>query len=166
MRAKRTYSKMLYAMAARVTQARPGHHALPAQKGREPARGSSRRRVTFRLPVDLAHGLRDLGNQTAFVERVLREALGHVCPLCQGSGHAPGARLEVSDLKGLRLGRLDRPSAAQLKALVRLGRALLATELQLEPERQGALGFRLARDQEELLRGSIPRGKSELELTH
>jgi hypothetical protein len=121
--------------------------------------------VTFRLPADLASGLRDLANQTAFVERALREALGHVCPLCQGTGTAPGSRLEVSDLKARHLGRLDRPSAAQLKALVRLGRALLATELQLEDE-QGALAFRLARDREELLRGSIPRGKRELELTH
>jgi hypothetical protein len=144
---------MLYVMAGRVAHPR---------RPQEP----SRRRVTFRLPEDLTQGLRVLANQTAFVERVLRDALGHVCPLCQGSGHAPGARLEVSDLKALHIGRLDRPSAAQLKALVRLGRALLATELQLDAEQQGALGFRLARDHEELLRGSIPRGKSELQLTH
>jgi hypothetical protein len=158
-----TYSKLLYVMIGNVAHPGPGRGGGADAR----ARAANRRtRVTFRIPDDLAHGLRELGNQTAFVERVLRDALGHLCPLCHGSGHAPGARLEVSDLKALRLGRLDRPSAAQLKTLVRLGRALLATELELAAEQQGALGFRLARHQEELLRGSIPRGTNELKLTH
>ncbi len=116
-----------------------------------------KRRVTFRLEESLAQALRALPNQTAFVERSLREALGHVCPLCHGSGEVPGVHMTVSDLKGLP-GRLDRAAASQLKALVRLGRELMATDLELEASRGGEqLGFRLARQDELLLTGLIPR---------
>ncbi len=116
-----------------------------------------KRRVTFRLEESLAQALRALPNQTAFVERSLREALGHVCPLCHGSGEVPGVHMTVSDLKGLP-GRLDRAAASQLKALVRLGRELMATDLELEASRGGEqLGFRLARQNELLLTGLIPR---------
>ena len=117
-----------------------------------------KRRVTFRLEASLAQALRALPNQTAFVERSLREALGHVCPLCQGSGEVPGVRMTVSDLKGLPGRRLDRAAASQLKALVRLGRELMATDLELEASRGGdQLGFKLARQNELLLTGRIPR---------
>ena len=117
----------------------------------------TKRRVTFRLEESLAQALRALPNQTAFVERSLREALGHVCPLCHGSGEVPGVHMTVSDLKGLP-GRLDRAAASQLKALVRLGRELMATDLELEASRGGEqLGFRLARQNELLLTGLIPR---------
>ncbi len=117
-----------------------------------------KRRVTFRLEASLAQALRALPNQTAFVERSLREALGHVCPLCQGSGEVPGVHMTVSDLKGLPGRRLDRAAASQLKALVRLGRELMATDLELEASRGGdQLGFKLARQNELLLTGCIPR---------
>ncbi len=117
-----------------------------------------KRRVTFRLEESLAQALRALPNQTAFVERSLREALGHVCPLCHGSGEVPGVHMTVSDLKGLPGRRLDRAAASQLKALVRLGRELMATDLELEASRGGEqLGFRLARQDELLLTGLIPR---------
>lgn len=123
--------------------------------------------MTFRLAPDLAAALRQLPNQTAFLETVLREALGRVCPLCHGSGEAPGARLNVSNLKRLPMGRLDRETAVQLKALVRLGRALLATQLELEASTGDAgLGFRLERDDEVLLAGRIPPGHRGLKLTH
>jgi hypothetical protein len=113
--------------------------------------------MTFRLPPDLAAALRQLPNQTTFVESVLREAVGRVCPLCHGTGETPGARLNVSDLKRLPTGRLDRETAVQLKTLVRLGRALLATQLELQASAEDAgLGFRLARDDEVLLAGRIP----------
>ena len=66
--------------------------------------------------------------------------------------------MTVSDLKGLPGRRLDRAAASQLKALVRLGRELMATELELEATRGGEqLGFRLARQDELLLTGRIPR---------
>jgi hypothetical protein len=122
--------------------------------------------MTFRLPADLAMALRRLPNQTAAVERALREALGRLCPLCQGTGQAPGVHLQVSDFKRIPIGRIDRAEAAQLRALVRLGRELLATQLEIQARSAagGELGFRLARDQELLLAGRIPRGGSALAL--
>ena len=118
----------------------------------------TKRRVTFRLEESLAQALRVLPNQTAFVERALRGALEHVCPLCHGSGEVPGVHMTVSDLKGMPGQRLDRSAASQLKALVRLGRQLMATNLELEPSRGGGqLGFRLAREDQLLLTGRIPR---------
>ncbi len=66
--------------------------------------------------------------------------------------------MTVSDLKGLPGRRLDRAAASQLKALVRLGRELMATDLELEATRGGdQLGFKLARQDELLLTGRIPR---------
>jgi hypothetical protein len=123
--------------------------------------------MTFRLPADVARALRDLPNQTTFVELALREALGRLCPMCHGTGEAPGVHLAISNFKGLPGHRLDRSTAAQLKALVRLGRQLLATELALEPTTEGEdLGFRLARADEVLLSGRIPFGGSAVKLTH
>jgi hypothetical protein len=55
----------------------------------------------------------------------------------------------------------------QLKALVRLGRALMATDLTLQADSGGtSLGFRLARQDEELLAGTIPGGGTEVALSH
>ena len=106
-------------------------------------------------------------NQTAFVESALRDALGRLCPVCAGSGEVPDVHLAVSNLKKLAGRRLDRVTAAQLKALVRLGRQLLATDLELGPSAEdGELEFRLARSNELLLAGRIPRGHSELTLAH
>lgn len=79
----------------------------------------------------------------------------------------PDVHLAVSNLKKLAGRRLDRVTAAQLKALVRLGRQLLATDLELGPSAEdGELEFRLARSNELLLAGRIPRGHSELTLAH
>ncbi len=128
--------------------------------------GSGKTRVTYRVGSDVADALRQLPNQTAFVERTLREALGHVCPLCHGTGEASGVHLSVSDLKR-QPRRLDRAAAVQLKALVRLGRQLLATELELDASgRDAGLQFRLAREDQLLLRGIIPAGETELALKH
>jgi hypothetical protein len=130
------------------------------------SRPRSKQRVTFRIDRELGEALRQLPNQTAFVERVLREALGRICPLCDGSGEVRDVHLAVSNLKRFAMGRLDRVGAAQLKALVRLGRQLLATNLELEPSRDdGDLEFRLARADELLLSGRIPRGHREVQLT-
>ena len=130
-------------------------------------RSRTKQRVTFRIAPELGAALRQLPNQTQFVEQVLREALARICPLCAGSGEVRDVHLAVSNLKTLAVGRLDRVSAAQLKALVRLGRQLLATNLELEPSRDdGELEFRLARANELLLTGRIPRGHGEGSLTH
>ncbi len=129
------------------------------------ARATNKQRVTYRLDPELAVALKQLPNQTAFVERCLRDALGHVCPLCHGTGAATGVHLSVSDLKRSPVGRLDRAAAARLRALVRLGRQLLATELALEPgPAPSELAFRLERDDHTLLTGRIPCGRTELEL--
>jgi hypothetical protein len=129
--------------------------------------GITKQRMTFRMSGDLARALRDLPNQTAFVELALREALGRLCPMCHGTGEAPGVHLAISNFKRIPGHRLDRATAAQLKALVRLGRQLLATELALEPSTEGDdLGFRLAREDEVLLSGRIPFGGSAVKLTH
>jgi hypothetical protein len=128
-----------------------------------------KQKLTFRVDSNLARTLRQLPNQTAFVEAALREALGQTCPLCHGSGRAADVHLSVSDLKGLRgQRRIDREVAAQLRTLVRLGRALLATQLEIESDDRDAqeLGFRLARQDEILLSGRLRRGEPELNLTH
>ncbi len=126
-----------------------------------------KQKMTFRLEPELAAALKQLPNQTAFVEAALREAMGRQCPLCHGTGQASGVHLNVSNFKSLPIRRLDRSTAAQLKALVHLGRQLLATQLMLEPsdEDQG-LAFRLAREDQLLLSGKIPRGKPEVRLAH
>jgi len=137
------YSKLLYTMA----------------------RAANKQRVTYRLDPELAAALKHLPNQTAFVERTLREALSQACPLCHGTGEAGAAHLIVSDLKRSPIGRLDRAAAGRLRALVRLGRELLATELALEAaEGPPELAFRLAREDRTLLTGRIPCGETELEL--
>jgi hypothetical protein len=126
-----------------------------------------KQRVTFRVDPELALALRRLPNQTAYVERLLREALGRVCPLCEGTGEVSGVHLSVSNFKDLPIRRLDRGTAAQLKALVRLGRELSATELKLQVDAAGTcLAFRLARQDQELLAGTIPGSGGEVTLTH
>jgi hypothetical protein len=132
------------------------------------SRRRAKQRVTFRIDPEIGALLRQLPNQTAFVEQVLRDALAKICPMCAGTGEVRDVHLAVSNLKKLAVGRLDRVSAAQLKALVRLGRQLLATKLDLEPSNDDGseLEFRLAREDELLLTGRIPRGNRDATLTH
>jgi hypothetical protein len=153
----------------RSTEASPPRGPRRPIRAQHPSVPRERKeRMTFRIAPDVAAALRRLPNQTALVERCLREALARVCPLCHGSGEAPGVHLEVSNFKALPVGRLDRAAAAQLKALVRLGRELLATQLTIEASggAAGELGFELARDEELLLSGTILRTGSGLELRH
>jgi hypothetical protein len=113
-------------------------------------------RVTFRVAKDLARSLRDLPNQTAFVEEALRSALGKTCPTCEGSGRTRWASVAVSDFKQAKLPRLDRDGAVQLKSLVRLARELAASKLDLAASRASAgFEFSLARGRDVLLRGSL-----------
>ena len=87
--------------------------------------------------------------------------------MCGGTGQVPEAHLHVSDLKSLPSPRLDREAAAQIKSLVRIGRQLMATQLELDPAPGGGrLGFRLARENQELLSGTIPRGDRDVRLAH
>jgi hypothetical protein len=56
-------------------------------------------RNLFRIDHDLAATLRELPNQTKFVEDTLREALGRTCPVCAGSGRLPLLSLSVTNVR-------------------------------------------------------------------
>ena len=121
--------------------------------------------MTFRIDPELAQVLRRLPNQTRFVEAAIKEALGESCPVCGGSGRLTGGALRVSDFREAALPRLDREGAAHLKGLVRCGRRMLATALELEADASGTdLGFRIARDEETLLSGRLSRADGTLHL--
>jgi hypothetical protein len=113
-------------------------------------------RVTFRVASDLAEALRDLPNQTVFVEQALRSALGRTCPACDGRGRVQWKSVSVSDFKDAALPRLDREGAMQLKGLVRLARELAASRLELAmtPGARG-LAFALSRGESVLMRGTV-----------
>jgi hypothetical protein len=113
-------------------------------------------RVTFRVAPDLAEALRDLPNQTTFVEQALRSALGRSCPSCEGSGRIPWRSVAVSDFRRAALPRLDRARALQLQSLVRLARKLAASKLELAKGHDAAdLQFVLRRGDSVLMRGIV-----------
>lgn len=123
----------------------------------------SKTRVTFRVAPDLADALRDLPNQTQFVEQALREALREKCPACGGSGRASGHALRVSNFRAQSLPPLRRELALQLRGLVGYARRAAATDVMLQPERDG-LSFVLARGQEILLAGHLGAPGARLQL--
>jgi hypothetical protein len=111
-------------------------------------------RVTFRVDEDLAGALRELPNQTRFVEDALRAALGRTCPLCLGEGRLPRRTLRVSNVRTAGIERLTGDEARQLQRVFRLGQVLAATRLNLA--RQGKrVRFSLRREQEELFGGLL-----------
>jgi hypothetical protein len=121
--------------------------------------------MTFRLEPELADVLRGLPNQTRFVESALKEALGHECPACGGTGRIVGGSLRVSDFREAALPRLERDAAAPLRELVRLGKRVLATSLELEADPDDRhLGFRIARDDRTLLSGRLDPTSGDLRL--
>lgn len=121
-------------------------------------------RVTFRVAADLADTLRDLPNQTQFVEQALREALRDKCPACGGTGRAASRALRVSNFRQSRLPPLERELALQLRGLVSLARRAAATDLGLKAERSG-LAFVLSRGSEVLLQGSLSKQSARVALT-
>ena len=120
-------------------------------------------RVTFRVEPELANSLRDLPNQTRFVEEALKQALGQLCPLCGGLGRLVGGSMRVSDFREASLPKLQRPAAAQLKELVQFAKRSLATHLELEAQAED-LEFRIARKQETLLSGRLRSADGALHL--
>lgn len=113
-------------------------------------------RVTFRVADDIADALRDLPNQTHFVETVLREALGMTCPVCLGEGRVSAAPLRLPNFKKAALPTPDRETALQLRALVHLARQLAATDIDLSaPADDRGFGFALRRDDDVLLEGEV-----------
>ena len=113
-------------------------------------------RVTFRVAPDLAKALQALTNQTAFVEAALRDALSRTCPLCDGKGRVKSAVLRVPHFRRARLPRLEPEAARRLREIVRLGKRVHATDLDLRHDKAG-WRFRLARRHELLLAGRIAR---------
>src|SRR5262245_61589901 len=111
-------------------------------------------RVTFRVESDLADALRELPNQTRFVEDALRDALGRTCPVCRGDGRLALRMIRVSNVRRQGIKRLNRDEAQQLQRIFRLGQELAATRIDLR--KQGRrVGFSLRRDQQELLAGVL-----------
>jgi len=111
-------------------------------------------RVTFRVEADLADALRELPNQTRFVEDALRDALGRTCPVCRGDGRLPLRVIRVSNVRRQGIKRLNRDEAQQLQRIFRLGQELAATRIDLRKHGR-RVGFSLRRDQQELLAGIL-----------
>jgi hypothetical protein len=116
-------------------------------------------RVTFRVEDDLAQALRELPNQTRFVEDALRDALGRTCPVCRGDGRLPARTLRVANVRARGIERLNRVEAQQLQKVFRLAKAVAATRIDLQ--RRGArVAFSLRRDEDELLDGVLDSEKA------
>ena len=111
-------------------------------------------RVTFRVDSDLANALRELPNQTRFVEDALRNALGRTCPVCQGDGRLPLRDIRVSNVREQGITRLSRDEAQELQRLYRLGQEVAATRIELK-KRGRRVGFSMHRDQHEILHGVL-----------
>jgi hypothetical protein len=111
-------------------------------------------RVTFRIDDNLAIALRDLPNQTRFVEDALREALGRTCPVCAGSGRVPLRSLSVTNVRDGGIKRLTRDEARHLQRVFRLGQELAATRIELQ--RHGRrVTFSMKREELDLLDGTL-----------
>ncbi len=111
-------------------------------------------RVTFRVENDLADALRDLPNQTRFVEDALRDALGRTCPACQGHGRLPLRRIRVTNVRTQGIRRLNRDEAQQLQKVYRLGQQVAATRIELVKLGR-RVGFKMQREKTELLNGVL-----------
>jgi hypothetical protein len=111
-------------------------------------------RVTFRVEADLADALRELPNQTRFVEDALRDALGRTCPVCRGDGRLPVRAIRVSNVRRQGIKRLNRDEAQQLQRVYRIGQELAATRIDLRKHGR-RVEFSLRRDQQELLAGVL-----------
>jgi len=111
-------------------------------------------RMTFRLDRDLANALRDLENQTKFVEDALRDALGRTCPVCKGDGRLPARSIRVSNVRKQGIKRLSRDEAQQLQRIFRIGQQVAATRIELT-KRGRRVGFSMRRDRHEILVGVL-----------
>ncbi len=120
-----------------------------------------KKRVTFRIAPDLAHSLRRLPNQTAFVEAALRDALGRTCPTCEGTGRVPTTAGLLPNFRDGALGSLDAATARQLRSLRQLAETLAATGIALENGPDG-LHFDVHKDDAVLLRGRLREGATVL----
>ncbi len=113
-------------------------------------------RVTFRIQADLADALRELPNQTTFVEEALRSALGRTCPVCAGQGRLAMRRLHVTNVRESGINRLTRHQAQELQKVFRLGQQVAATRIDLE-RRGGRVRFTMMRNGGSVLAGTLDR---------
>ena len=113
-------------------------------------------RVTFRIQTDLADALRELPNQTTFVEEALRSALGRTCPVCAGQGRLALRRLHVTNVRESGLTRLTRHQAQELQKVFRLGQQVAVTHIDLE-KRGSRVRFTMTRNGGALLAGTLDR---------
>ncbi len=111
-------------------------------------------RVTFRVDPSLADALRDLPNQTRFVEDALRNALGRTCPVCHGDGRLPMRGIRVSNVREQGIKRLNRAEAQQLQRVYRLGQEVAATRIELRKHGRRVV-FSMRRDHYEILNGVL-----------
>jgi hypothetical protein len=111
-------------------------------------------RVTFRVEAELAEALRELPNQTQFVEQAVREALRTRCPLCGGSGRLGARRVRVPNFRSAKLPALRRDEAVHLRRLVGVARRAAATSLDLHATGQG-LVFAMLSERDVLLEGTL-----------
>lgn len=113
-------------------------------------------RVTFRIQADLANALRELPNQTTFVEEALRSALGRTCPVCEGSGRLAMRRLQVTNIRECGISSLTRHQARALQKVFRLGQQVAATQIALEQSGE-RVRFTLTRNGGDLISGVLER---------
>ena len=113
-------------------------------------------RVTFRIQHDLANALRELPNQTTFVEEALRSALGRTCPVCAGQGRVALHRLRVTNVRDSGISRLTRHQAQELQKVFRLGQQVAATHIDLE-KRGSRVRFTMTRNGGSLISGILDR---------
>lgn len=113
-------------------------------------------RVTFRIQHDLANALRELPNQTTFVEEALRSALGRTCPVCAGQGRLAMHRLHVTNVRDSGISRLTRHQAQELQKVFRLGQQVAATHIDLE-KRGSRVRFTMTRNGGSLISGILDR---------
>lgn len=111
-------------------------------------------RVTFRIQADLADALRELPNQTTFVEEALRTALGRTCPVCAGEGRLALRRLHVTNVRDSGITHLTRHQAQELQKVFRLGQQVAATHIDLE-RRGSRVRFTMTRNGGNLLAGTL-----------
>jgi hypothetical protein len=111
-------------------------------------------RVTFRVEADLADALRELPNQTRFVEDALRDALGRTCPVCRGDGRLPARTIRVTNIRREGIQRLSRGEALQLQRVFRLGQEVAATRIDLRKSGR-RVTFVLRRETQQLLEGDL-----------
>lgn len=122
-----------------------------------------KKRMTFRLPNDLARELRQLPNQTRFVEEALREALGMECPACAGTGRIPASLPSLPNFKDAGLPRLERGQAIQLKYFVELAGQLGVRRIEISEDPTGGLTIELMRAEAPMLKATISGANSRLE---